>query len=53
MSCLCQDRFKQTTADTVEEKPPVRGFLPRSSQRFDWAMPLWQRFGWARRVSSG
>ncbi len=23
MSCLCQDRFKQTTADTVEEKPRI------------------------------
>jgi len=34
MSCLCQDRFKQTTADTVEEKPPVRGLLPRSSLTF-------------------
>ena len=25
MSCLCQDRFKQTTADTVEEKPRLLG----------------------------
>ena len=27
MSCLCQDRFKQTTADIVEEKPRVGGFF--------------------------
>src|SRR6266403_4854328 len=27
MNCLCQDRFKQTTADIVEEKPRVGGFF--------------------------
>ena len=54
MSCLCQDRFKQTTADIVEEKPRVGGFF---ATKFAYVlirpMPLGQRFGWARRVSSG
>ena len=54
MSCLCQDRFKQTTADIVEEKPRFGGFF---ATKFAYVlirpMPLGQRFGWARRVSSG
>jgi hypothetical protein len=35
MSCLCQDRFKQTTADTVEEKPRFAGFCHEVRLRFD------------------
>jgi hypothetical protein len=45
--------FKQAPTQLKKRSRWLAGFLPRSSHRFDSAMPLGQRFGWARRVSSG